>query len=262
MDEKLQVFDIANELIIIPKAVIDTFLKEHNPSEIISLYTFYYYTAKWQGTNQPKCSTNYVSKGLHWKADKVRKVKKQLIEIGLVKDVRDIDKITHKVKGWYIKVNYIFKKSTVDNVIENHTPPIPEGGNSHSVENGTTNALSSSNLNALSSNNNTSTDIKKLYHSLLTKSGLTYIPTRVDYIVFANGYTEYIKGGLTHTIIEKCMQVWFDKKEGKWCGYKLSNFWKDISKLQAKYTECKPLKLVKSTIIVDGKSKDIYEPKI
>lgn len=150
MADKIQVFDIANELIIIPKAVIDEFLKHKNPADLIALYSFYYYTAKWQQTNQPKATTNYTSQGLHWSQDKVRRVKKQLIEIGLVKDVKAIDKKTHKITGWYIKVNYIFKRSTIDEI----KPTLlekPEGGNGHSVETEGTNALSSSSLNALSS---------------------------------------------------------------------------------------------------------------
>ena len=69
---------LENNLIILTKQTLDTFLKQDNPSELIALYTFYYYTAKWQKTNQPKCTTDYVSKGLHWGIQKVQKVKKQL----------------------------------------------------------------------------------------------------------------------------------------------------------------------------------------
>jgi hypothetical protein len=39
-----ELFDIANELIIIPKAVMDEFFKHKNPAELIALYNFYYYT--------------------------------------------------------------------------------------------------------------------------------------------------------------------------------------------------------------------------
>ena len=77
-------------------------------------YTFYYYTAKWQQTNQPKCTTNYVSKGLHWDFRKVRRVKKQLIEFGLIEDARIVDSQTKRVQGYYIKMNYIFKKETLE----------------------------------------------------------------------------------------------------------------------------------------------------
>lgn len=75
---------IENEIMILTKQTLDIFLQQENPSELISLYTFYYYTAKWQKTNQPKCTTEYVSKVLHWSRTKVTKVKKQLIELGLI----------------------------------------------------------------------------------------------------------------------------------------------------------------------------------
>lgn len=135
---------IENELIIFTKATCDTFLKNGNFSELFSLYGFYYYTAKWQKTNQPKCTTEYVAKNLHWSKDKVIKVKKQLLEFGLIEDAKHIDE-QGRVKGHYIKMNYIFKKDTLSTNIgsiqgmqtqsqcvetpENvHTPLNPEGG--------------------------------------------------------------------------------------------------------------------------------------
>ena len=36
---------IENELIILSKQTIDLFLKQDNSADLISLYTFYYYTA-------------------------------------------------------------------------------------------------------------------------------------------------------------------------------------------------------------------------
>lgn len=147
---------IENELIIIPKATLDIFLKQSNPSELMALYTFYYYTAKWQGTNQPKCTTEYASKGLHWTRNKVVKVKKQLIDFGIIHDVKVIDEETKKIKGHYIKIDYIFKRETVQ-CIQN----TPSGEKIHQasvfktqgVESEETNALSSVSLNALSSVN-------------------------------------------------------------------------------------------------------------
>lgn len=106
---------IENQLVILTKQTLDIFLKQENPSELIALYTFYYYTAKWQATNQPKCTTDYVAKALHWNRNKVSKVKKQLLEFGLIEDVRTIDSKTKKVTGYYIKMNYIFNKETLKN---------------------------------------------------------------------------------------------------------------------------------------------------
>ena len=43
---------IENELVILSKQTLDLFLSQENCSDLISVYTFYYYTAKWQKTNQ------------------------------------------------------------------------------------------------------------------------------------------------------------------------------------------------------------------
>jgi len=149
MDENqsIQLNDIANELVIIHKGMIDTFLQTNNFSAILSLYIFYYYTAKWQKTNQPKCTTFYTAKGLKWDRKKVIKYKKELIKMGLIQEVIDLDAKTRKAKGWYIKVNYIFKKNTVKKIVTlSHSTDFHPTGNSH------TNALSINILNALSTN--------------------------------------------------------------------------------------------------------------
>lgn len=105
---------IEDSLMFFPKQTVDVFLKQKNSSELIALYVFYYHTAKWQKTNQPKCTTDYVANALHWNIGKVRKAKKQLIELGLIEDVRKIDPETKKVLGYYIKINYIFNEETVE----------------------------------------------------------------------------------------------------------------------------------------------------
>jgi hypothetical protein len=150
---------IENELVILTKQTLDIFLKQENPSELIALYTFYYYTAKWQQTNQIKCTTDYVAKGLHWNRHKVIKVKKQLIEFGLIEDARIVDENTKKVLGYYVKMNYVFKKTTLEKTQCAQNPPTGSEAleasvsKSDTLENEHTNALSDINLNALSSCN-------------------------------------------------------------------------------------------------------------
>lgn len=140
---------IENELIIFTKQTYDAFLKSDNPAELIALYSFYYYTAKWQKTNQPKCTTGYAANGLKWSESKIRKFKKELIDLGLIEDIALRDE-HNKIAGHYIKLNYILKQSTLK---ENHTIENPQCGNSDSVEKRGTNALSANNINALSTNN-------------------------------------------------------------------------------------------------------------
>lgn len=152
---------IENELLIVNKQTFDVFLKQDNPAELMSLYMFYYYTAKWQGTNQIRCTTGYVANGLRWSEAKVRKVKKQLLELGLIEDVNTRDQFG-KMTGHYIKMNYVFKKETIEKISHPHDFPqggneashphdFPQGGQVHTMENHRTNALSSYKLNALSS---------------------------------------------------------------------------------------------------------------
>ena len=89
----------------ITKYTMDRLLKEKYSSELIALYAFYVYTANWQTTNQPKCTNNYVAKGLGWSVRKVARYSKILKEMGL------IERITRykngRISGWYIKVNYV-----------------------------------------------------------------------------------------------------------------------------------------------------------
>lgn len=140
---------IENELIIFTKQTYDAFLKSDNPAELIALYSFYYYTAKWQKTNQPKCTTGYAANGLKWSESKIRKFKKELIDLGLIEDIALRDE-HNKIAGHYIKLNYILKQSTLK---ESHTIENPQCGNSDSVGKKGTNALSDNNINALSTNN-------------------------------------------------------------------------------------------------------------
>src|SRR5256885_14833130 len=112
---------IEHNIIILSKQTLDLFLKQDTPADLIGLYCFYYYTAKWQETNQPKATTRYAAKGLKWGIQKIQKNKKTLVKLGLIQDIQDKDEQTGKVKGWYIRVNYLWKK-------ENHPIDLPLGG--------------------------------------------------------------------------------------------------------------------------------------
>lgn len=107
---------IENNILILSKQTIDLFLAQANPGDLISLYTFYYYTAKWQKTNQPKVSIQYAAKGLHWGKDKVVKVKKQLEDLGLIEEIRKTDEQSGKITGWYIRIVYLWKTEEPDSL--------------------------------------------------------------------------------------------------------------------------------------------------
>jgi len=129
--------------IVINKATIDSLLKTDRPHELMGLYVFYYYTAVWQKTNQPKATTGYTAEGLHIPKNRVRRLKKQLIELGLVEDIMTKDK-NNKVTGHFVKINYYSKK--------NHPNENRQGGKTHRVESLGTNAYSN-NKEMLNNNN-------------------------------------------------------------------------------------------------------------
>jgi hypothetical protein len=137
-------YDRLDEPIVLSKALLDTFLEHPKGSDLLALYTFYYYTAKWQKTNQVRATTAYTIKALNWSEDRVRRAKKILIEKELIKDIRKIDE-KGRVEGYFIKVNFVWRK--------NQPPEKPATGECQSLANQEGNSLSSNSRNALSSNN-------------------------------------------------------------------------------------------------------------
>ena len=58
MKNEIKLNDIADDLLILNKATIDTLFDLDNCSDCIALYVFYYKTAKWQKTNIIKANDN------------------------------------------------------------------------------------------------------------------------------------------------------------------------------------------------------------
>ena len=112
---------IEDSLVIMTKSTIDAFLATDCFSELVGLYSFYYYTAKWQKTNQPKCTTDYVAKGIGWNVAKVRKYKQKLIDLGLIEDVVAKDD-KGKVAGHYIKLKYVVSSQKVGELSAQNPP--------------------------------------------------------------------------------------------------------------------------------------------
>lgn len=143
---------IENELIVISKQTLDLFLKQKNSADIIAVYIFYYYTAKWQKTNQPKCTDTYVRKGLSIGKKTFGEAKKFLIDNDLIKVINSRGK-TGKITGWFIKVNYIWKLASIPKMeIDQSYQNLPSGEQD-------TNALSANSINALNTNIIDSTDL-------------------------------------------------------------------------------------------------------
>lgn len=150
-------YDTEDEPIILSKPLLDLLLRQEDskPSDLIGLYSFYYYTAKWQKTNQPKATVSFVSKGLRWEEKKVKRNKRVLVGLGLIKDVVRRDAESRKITGHYIKVNFIWSRDSVDRILQKSSEKpggwFPTRLVDHLPGNRGENALSS-NRNALSSN--------------------------------------------------------------------------------------------------------------
>jgi hypothetical protein len=137
-------YDVEDEPIILSKPLLDLLLQQDRSSDLIALYAFYYYTAKWQKTNQPKATTEYVAQGLQWGTSKTIAIKKKLKQLGLIEDTM-IQEGSGKITGHYTKINFIWTR--------HHTLSFTRHGISPPMVKQEINALSSNNINALSSDN-------------------------------------------------------------------------------------------------------------
>lgn len=236
---------IENELIILTKQTLDKFLSAENPADLIALYTFYYYTAKWQMTNELKATTTYTADGLKWGKDKVRKVKKQLVEYGLIEDVQQRD-ASSKIIGHYIKLNYIFKNTTVME-IANHPTKKPECGGVHSMAKTEVNALSNNNKNALS-------DIIKTIVAYLNEK---VQPTR-PYRATTKATQKHINARLSEGYTLDDFKVVIDKKVDEWKGTEMEQYLRPETLFCAKHFESylnakiNKKQVVKKTAIIGG----------
>lgn len=97
------------EPIVLSKALFDLLLKEPNPADLIALYSFYYYTAKWQKTNQLKATIKYASEGLDISPARIRKAKKTLINLGLVEEVKE--RKGSFITGHFIRIHFIWSQN-------------------------------------------------------------------------------------------------------------------------------------------------------
>lgn len=149
--------------IVLPIPMFDKIRKLENASECLMVYCFYYYTAKWQKTNQIKCTVAYIQKGTNLTERKVTKARKALKELGLIEDIKDGLRGRH-----YVKIKFIWKNESVDDLKKSgiskdqhfsRTLQIQEPCKSKNLENCGTNALSTNkNINALSTDSSSGAD--------------------------------------------------------------------------------------------------------
>ena len=81
--------------------------------DMIALWMFYAFTAKWQRTNRPRATVMYVMKGLDWGRDKVRNARRGLEKLGLISDAQQRGE-DGKLETRYVKVNYLVKGALLE----------------------------------------------------------------------------------------------------------------------------------------------------
>lgn len=106
---------IEDEIVLLTTRTLhDLFRFKKNGADAVSLYCFYYYTAKWQKTNQIKATDQFCINGLGWGRDKLIRAKKILEHTNLVQKI--MKRENGKINGWYIKLNYIWTTKKAEEV--------------------------------------------------------------------------------------------------------------------------------------------------
>lgn len=135
---------IDRDIIVLTTKTVE-FLLSGCPDSLV-LYIFYMKNAKIQETNSIWNTNTFGMKGLGWGVDRYNKAKKFLIDNGFIDEVkRRNDK--GQIEGHYLKINYLFKKETVEDIInQKYQKPSLDKATTGFQE---TNALSNKSINAL-----------------------------------------------------------------------------------------------------------------
>ncbi|EKE22195.1 MAG: hypothetical protein ACD_7C00020G0003 [uncultured bacterium] len=106
---------IEDEIVLLTTRTLhDLFRFKKNGADAVSLYCFYYYTAKWQKTNQIKATDQFCIKGLGWGRDKFTGAKRILEHTNLIQKI--MIRRNGKIARWYIKLNYIWTTKKAEEV--------------------------------------------------------------------------------------------------------------------------------------------------
>jgi hypothetical protein len=175
-EEDVQIiYDQDNEPLVIGSSLIHDLLQFENPLDLIGLYNFYYYTAKYQKTNQPRATDTFCQNGLKIGKERFFKAKKTLLELGLIEKIQPKNE-----KGFfnktYLKVNFIWGKATMEAKFI-RTPVYrravqPESGSAGERQNGNK-CLKYNNRNASNINNKNTLNINNRNASFMCKNKIT-----------------------------------------------------------------------------------------
>lgn len=92
--------------------------------DVERLFLFYLYTAKTQKTNRIYATTGYTATGLDIGEKRVQKAKNYLRDVGLITDECE-PQGPGKNDKWYVRVSYVFRRSTLEGYASKGTEPTP-----------------------------------------------------------------------------------------------------------------------------------------
>lgn len=150
--------EFKDEVVLITTRTLHNLFQYKEGSDAAGLYNFYQYTAKWQKTNRIKATDDYCRKGLSWGKARFKKAKKILLAEKLIEVVHT--RKDGKITGWYIQVNYIWRKEKTELVesilmkkeIEDNQKTQNKQVDSTDSDSKPSNASSANNGNALGAN--------------------------------------------------------------------------------------------------------------
>jgi hypothetical protein len=115
--------DLNNEPLFLSRVTIDRLYKLEHPAEAVALYCFYYARAKWKHTNTIYATNQFVTNGVRLSPERVARAKKDLIQLGLIEQLRQWNPETKRIGHPLIKVNFVLWDSSKTK------PHAPEYGN-------------------------------------------------------------------------------------------------------------------------------------
>lgn len=92
--------------ICVNKITMDRFKKEPDSGDLAGLYLWYYYLAAWRKNSVIWANVKYMKELTHWSLEKIRRVRKRLIELGFIKDIQFRDENTGSFSKRYVAVRY------------------------------------------------------------------------------------------------------------------------------------------------------------
>lgn len=101
------VYDQRHEPLSIPLSLSSFLFSQEKPTDPLTLFIFYYHTAKWQGNGVARATNSYVAQGLGWPIIRVIKAAKRLIDMELIERTVLTDSLTKKITEHQIKLNLL-----------------------------------------------------------------------------------------------------------------------------------------------------------